>query len=99
MGDFGLALPSWLLNLRHQEIVAKVRSSIDTQGNCIFGIHRDEVFSDVLGGGQADFDARYRHLEGPDRALLYAYLIQRGHLEELLKRLHNSSKMAHPTSP
>ena len=99
MGDFGLALPSWLLNLRHQEIVAKVRSSIDTQGNCIFGIHRDEVFSDVLGGGQADFDARYRHLEGPDRALLYAYLIQRGHLEELIEAFAQLFKNGAPKEP
>ena len=80
-----MALPSWLLNLRHREVVTKIQSSVDTQGDYIFGIHRDEVFTDVLGGGQADFDQPYRHLHGGDRALLYAYLIQKRHVEELVE--------------
>ena len=97
--DFGLAFPSWLLNLRHREVVTKIQSSVDTQGDYILGIHRDEVFGDVLGGGQADFDAPYRHLEGPDRALLYAYLIQRGHLEELVEAFTQLFKDGAPDEP
>ena len=94
-----MALPSWLVNLRQREVVTKIQSSVDTQGDYIFGIHRDEVFTDVLGGGQADFDAPYQHLEGPDRALLYAYLIQRGHLEELVEAFTQHFKDRAPDEP
>lgn len=62
--DFGLALPSWLLNLRRREVVTKIQSSVDTQGDYIFGIHRDEVFA----GGLED-KPRWNHAivdEGQD---------------------------------
>ena len=94
-----MALPSWLLNLRRREVVTKIQSSDDTQGDCILGIDRDEVFTAVLGGGQADFDAPFRHLEGLDRALLYAYLIQRGHLEELVEAFTQLFKDGAPNEP
>ena len=94
-----MALPSWLLNLRHREVVTKIQSSVDTHGDYIFGIHRDEVFADVLGGGQADFDAPYRHLGGPDRALLYAYLIQKRHLEELVEAFTQLFNIRAPDEP
>ena len=94
-----MALPPWLVSLRQREVVTKIQSSVDSQGDYLFGIHRDEVFSDVLGGGQADFDTPYRHLDGPDRALLYAYLIQRGHLEELVEAFTQLFKIRAPDKP
>jgi SAM-dependent methyltransferase len=39
--------------------------------------------SHVIGGGQADFDLPYKHLLPSDRCLLYAFVNQLGHLEEL----------------
>lgn len=94
-----MALPLWLVNLRQREVFTKIQSSVDTQRDYLLGIHRDEVFRDVLGGGQADFDAPYRHLERPDRALLYAYLIQRGHLEELVEAFTQLFKDGAPDEP
>lgn len=94
-----MALPSWLVKLRQREVVTMVRSRPDTHGDYIFGIPTDEVFSDVLGGGQADFDAPYRHLEGGDRALLYAYLIQKRHLEELVEAFTQLFKDGAPNDP
>ena len=43
----------------------------------------EEVFS-AIGGGQADFDDPREDLSPDDLALLYAYLNQKGHLEELI---------------
>ena len=39
---------------------------------------------EAIGGGQADFDAPCEDLSPDDLALLYAYLNQKGHLEELV---------------
>ena len=94
-----MALPSWLLNLRRREVVDKILSSVGTQGDYILNIHRDEVFRDVLGGGQADFDQPYRHLGGADRALLYAHMIQLGHIEELVEAFTQLFKDGAPDEP
>ena len=87
------------MNLRHREVVTKIQSSVDTQGDRILGIDMDEVFTDILGGGQADFDQPYQHLYGADRALLYAYLIQKRHLEELVEAFTQLFKNGAPDEP
>jgi SAM-dependent methyltransferase len=76
-------LPAWLDALRQTEVIAAVRSLPETGGNHFRGLHKDEVVNLVIGGGQADFDLPYKHLTARDRALLYAYFNQLGHLEEL----------------
>ncbi len=75
--------PSWLDQLRAVEIVDRVRNDPRSTGDTLFGMDKQQVF-DAIGGGQADFDAPLRGLSRDDRALLYAYLNQKGHLEELV---------------
>lgn len=94
-----MSLPEWLQSLRRSEIVNVVRSSPGTQGEYFLGIHRDEVFSQVIGGGQANFDVPYRHLSGGDRALLYAYLNQLGHMEELHEAFTQLFSSGPPADP
>ena len=76
-------LPDWLNRLRRDEVVGPVRDDPRSQGDSFFGMDRDRAF-DAVGGGQADFDAPYGDLSPDDLALLYAYLNQKGHLEELV---------------
>jgi hypothetical protein len=80
-----LSLPDWLHSLRRRMIVNVVSSSPGTKGDYVLGIPKNEAFGQVIGGGQADFDTPYLHLSAGDRALLYAYFIQLGHLEELIE--------------
>jgi hypothetical protein len=92
-------LPEWLRTLRKRQILDVVRSRPGTQGEYFLGIHRDEIFNKVIGGGQADFDLPHLHLSGGDRALLYAYFLQLGHLEELLEAFTQLFKMGPPSDP
>ncbi len=46
------------------------------------GLGRDGAWR-AVGGGQADFDQPWGDLSPDDRVLLYAYFLQKGHLEEL----------------
>jgi SAM-dependent methyltransferase len=94
-----LSLPDWLESLRRREIVGVVRSSPDTQGDHLLGIHKDEVINQVIDWGQADFDAPYLHLSGADRALLYAYFNQPRHLEELYEAFTQLFKGGPPADP
>jgi len=76
-------LPHWLDRLRRDAVVDPVRHDPRSQGNTFFGMDGREAF-DIVGGGQADFDAPCEDLSADDLALLYAYLNQKGHLEELV---------------
>lgn len=94
-----MSLPKWLQILRQSEIVSVVHSHPDTEGDYLLGVHKNEVFNEVIGGGQADFDAPYLHLSGGDRALLYAHFNQLGHLEELREAFTQLFKGATPADP
>lgn len=76
-------LPNWLAQLRRVEIVERVRNDPRSIGDMLFGMDTNQAFA-AIRGGQADFDAPLRGLSPDDRALLYAYLNQKGHLEELV---------------
>lgn len=78
-----MPLPGWLDALRRTEVGDTVRNLPETGGNYFHGLHKDEVVNQVIECGQADFDLPYKHLNGGDRALLYAYFNQLAHLEEL----------------
>ena len=52
-------------------------------GTSILGYTRDEAMQ-AIGGGQASFDEPCGNLSPDDRVLLYCYLNQLGHLEELI---------------
>ncbi len=92
-------LPNWLRSLRQSEIVDVVRSSPGTQGDYLLGFHIDKVFNHVICGGQADFDEPYFDLSGRNRSLLYAYLNQLGHLEELIEAFRQLFKEGPPRDP
>lgn len=44
----------------------------------------DWIFNTAIGGGQADFDKPIENLTPRDRAMLYAFFNQKGHIEELV---------------
>lgn len=81
--DMSLGFPEWLEQLRREEIVARVRDDERSTDGTLLGVPFRRVFREVIEGGQADFDADWHHLSPDDRALLYAYVNQNGHLHEL----------------
>jgi len=76
-------LPRWLEQLRRSEIVERVRSDTRSSERYPFlGVDRSTALQ-AIGWGQATFDEPWGSLSPGDRALLYAYFNQPGHLEEL----------------
>jgi hypothetical protein len=61
-------LPDWLQQLRRSEIGNRVLNADGTSCDSVMGLPRDEIFRDVIAGGQADFDVPYKHLTGPGRS-------------------------------
>lgn len=77
-------LPSWLIELRRREIVERVKNDPRTSGEDPLGVSTDVIFKEVILAGRANFNESWRHLTPDDRVLLYAYLNQLGHIEELV---------------
>ncbi|ATB32291.1 hypothetical protein [Melittangium boletus] len=77
--------PDWLVALINTEVDIRIRNDARTMAapNTFLGYPKDRIFQEVLGGGQADFDAPIGKLTGEDRALLYAKYNQSRHLDEL----------------
>ena len=75
----------WLEQLLTSEVTNRIRNDERTlaKPGTLLGWPRDTIFSQVINGGQADFDRPIGHLSGDDRALLYADFNQRRHLDEL----------------
>ena len=80
-----VALPQWLKGLRRSGIVERVLSDPRLTGDTPLGVDREVAVREVIGGGQADFDQPWDDLSADDRVLLYAYINQPGHLEELVE--------------
>ena len=83
-----VALPQWLMQLRRSEIVERVRDDPRSTGNTLFGVDFEVARREVVGGGQAALDRPWNGLSPDDRVLLYAYINQPGHLEELVEAFH-----------
>ena len=101
--EFGLTdgpvdLPAWIRNLRKAEVTDRVRADPRSTGRSMLGMDVDEV-RDAIGGGQADFDAPRGELMPDDLALLYAYLNQLGHVEELVKAFGQFFEHSSPPNP
>ena len=77
-------LPCWLNQLRKTEITERVQKDLRSTGGTLLGVNSDRAFNEAIGGGQANFDVPWENLSPDDLALLYAYLNQKGHLEELI---------------
>ena len=78
-----IGLPKWLEDIRTAEVVRWVRDDPRSVGGSLLGVSFDVARIEVAGGGQANFDEPWGDLSPDDRVLLYAYCIQKGHLEEL----------------
>lgn len=74
--------PPWLQSLRGTQIVRRVLDDPRSQGDSLLGLSADDA-KEAAGWGQADFDSPWSGLSPDDRVLLYAYLFQPRHLEEL----------------
>ena len=91
-------LPDWLGSLRRVEVTDRVRNDPRSRGGTLFGMDRHGAF-EAVGGGQADFDAPCGDLSPDDLALLYAYLNQKGHLEELVAAFGQLLAGSKPPNP
>ena len=78
-----VALPNWLQQLRRTEIVDRVHHDARSAADRPLGLTRDAAIQ-AAGWGQALFDEPMGDLSPLDRALLYAYFLQLGHIEELI---------------
>jgi SAM-dependent methyltransferase len=77
--------PAWVDDIFDELVDQPIRSDPRTVAvpGSYLGCQQGVIFSEVLQGGQADFDAPYGALSADDRALLYARYNQRGHFDEL----------------
>ena len=91
-------LPEWLDELRRREVTDRVRDDSRSSGGTLFGMDGDEAYA-AISGGQADFDAPTEGLSPDDKALLYAYLNQKGHLEELVEAFGQLLDGSKPENP
>ena len=91
-------LPGWLDALRRDEIIGPVRNDPRSQGGTRLGMAADEAV-EAIGRGQADFDAPLGALSPDDLALLYAFMNQRGHVEELVTAFGQLLADARPENP
>lgn len=91
----------WLVQLRTKMIVQPVQEDIRTRHNRPLGRDVNWIFNHAIGGGQANFDAPIENLTSQDRVLLYAYLNQKAHVDELIhaftKLLPNLEKFENAT--
>jgi SAM-dependent methyltransferase len=94
-----MAIPNWLAQLRRQEIIDVVKNHPTTHDDLVLNLSTEEIFNQVIGGGQADFDTPYRHLSGAERALLYAYFNQPSHLKELIEAFSQLFRNGPPQDP
>ena len=93
-----VVLPSWLLALRKAEITDRVRTDLRSRDNTLLGLSSAEAAA-AIGGGQADFDTPTGDFSPDDRALLYAHLNQKGHLEELVEAFGQYFADSEPRNP
>ena len=75
-------LGQWLQDLRQAEVVKRLQNDPRSGPGSFLGLSRYEAL-EAVGRGQAPFDEPWRDLSPADRALLYAFFNQKGHLEEL----------------
>ena len=92
-------LPEWLEELRRVHVTDRVLNDPRSRDRTLFGMNMAQAF-EAIGGGQADFDAPCGDLSSPDDlALLYAYLNQKGHLEELVAAFGQLLAGSKPPNP
>lgn len=93
-----VTLPQWLRNLRKTKITDRVLEDPRSQSDTIFGMNMQSAFT-AIGGGQADFTKPCGNLSTEDLAILYSYLNQLGHLEELIAAFSQLFSDGSPENP
>ena len=88
----------WLQELRKTEVTDRVANDHRSQSDVLLGVPFNEA-QRFINGGQADFDAPFGPLSPDDRVLLYAYVNQRGHLEELIAAFKQHFGNSGPSNP
>jgi len=85
-----ISWPNWLSTLRQKQIVSPILEDPRTKlvPGSILGHSKESILGEAIGWGQADFSMTWRDLSPADRALLYAYFNQKGHIDELLIAFH-----------
>lgn len=83
----------WLEDLRHNFIVKSIQSDERSVAGSLLGHTMNWAYTYGIGGGQANFDEAIDNLFPRDRAMLYAYLNQKAHVDELI---HAFDKFAKP---
>ena len=91
-------LPDWLDRLRRDEVIDPVRNDPRSHDDTRLGMHIDEAI-EAIGRGQADFDAPHGDLSPDDLALLYAFINQKGHIEELVAAFGQLLAETKPENP
>lgn len=78
----------WMTQLRTTHIVQPIQNDPRTKpAGSLFGWSMNDAYKTGIEYGQANFDAPVGNLQPCDRALLYAYLNQNRHLDELTHAL------------
>lgn len=93
------SIPGWLEDLRREEITRKVQQDPRSGPGLLLGVDPDTALHHAIEWGQADFDQPWNDLLPDDRALLYAYFLQLGHLQELLTAFGELFQRSAPESP
>lgn len=75
----------WLTDVRRAHVIQPImQDSRNTNvSNTCLGYDKKWIFFNAIGGGQANFDEPIANLSPRDRVLLYAFLNQKGHVDEL----------------
>ncbi len=76
---------NWLAELRNKLVIRPIREDKRNTGayETLLGHSKSWIFSKAIGGGQANFDEDIEDLKPRDRAMLYAWFNQPGHVLEL----------------
>jgi len=74
----------WLDQFRREMIVEPIQKDGRSVGGTLLGWNVNWIFKHAIGGGQANFDEPIENLAPIDRGMLYAYLNQKGHVDELI---------------
>ncbi len=91
-------LAPWLARLRKAEVVDRVLTDCRSIDGTLLGVSVDAA-RNAIGKGQADFDQPYGDLTPDDLVLLYAYLNQLRHLEELTAVFSHIFSNTQPVDP
>jgi SAM-dependent methyltransferase len=75
----------WLDEIRRRLIIEPITNDPRETGasGTRLGVAISWIFRHAVGGGQASFDEPLEHFSSRDRVMLYALLLQKGHVDEL----------------